>query len=315
MNGPGRSCPVSYRYAPGALAQPPEFTADCLYVIGGLYGNGPALQAILELAQAESTPPRLVFNGDFNWFNIDHPGFVDINRQVLQHTALRGNVETEMAAADTSGAGCGCAYPESVSDAEVERSNRIMEQLRTTAMAFPELMDQLAVLPMHTIAAVGGLRVGMVHGDLESLAGWNLAQEHVEGPPYLGATRAAATAAQLDIVASSHTCLPVAIDLPDGPVIVNNGAAGMPNFAGTRHGVITRIALTQGKRVLYGMRYRSVYVEALPVCYDVDMWLAQFLTNWPPGSPGHASYFTRIAQGPRYPMDRAARGSFAGVTR
>ena len=41
---------------------------------------------------------KLVFNGDFNWFNADAMAFEGINRVVLQHVALRGNVETELAA-------------------------------------------------------------------------------------------------------------------------------------------------------------------------------------------------------------------------
>ena len=51
---PGRSCPVEYRYDPASLNRPADFSADTLYVIGGLYGNRPALQAIEALAAAES---------------------------------------------------------------------------------------------------------------------------------------------------------------------------------------------------------------------------------------------------------------------
>ena len=51
--------------------------------------------------------------------------------------------------------------------------------------------------------------------------------------------------AALDGFASTHTCLP-ALKLFDTPLgerfVVNNGAAGMPNFANTRYGVVTRLA-------------------------------------------------------------------------
>ncbi len=80
----------------------PDLSAETLYVIGGLYGNLPALDAVHELAANEPGGATLVFNGDFNWFNIDAAGFSAINEQVLKHTALRGNVETELA-----GGGCG----------------------------------------------------------------------------------------------------------------------------------------------------------------------------------------------------------------
>jgi hypothetical protein len=36
---PGRSCPLTYRYQPEALAQPAQLEADTLCVVGGLYGN------------------------------------------------------------------------------------------------------------------------------------------------------------------------------------------------------------------------------------------------------------------------------------
>jgi hypothetical protein len=35
----GRSCPLTYRYQPEALAQPAQLEVDTLYVIGGLYAN------------------------------------------------------------------------------------------------------------------------------------------------------------------------------------------------------------------------------------------------------------------------------------
>ena len=116
---PGRSCPLHYRYAPTVFDRDADIRAETVYVIGGLYGNVPALEAVLELAAAEKVMPTLVFNGDFNWFNVDAGSFNAINREVLKHVALRGNVETELAA-DADDAGCGCAYPEYVDDADVD---------------------------------------------------------------------------------------------------------------------------------------------------------------------------------------------------
>lgn len=65
------------------------------------------------MAAAESVPASLVFNGDFNWFNVDNSGFVEINRRVLSHQAILGNVEAEFGT-NTDDGGCGCAYPEHV---------------------------------------------------------------------------------------------------------------------------------------------------------------------------------------------------------
>ena len=84
---PGRSCPLGYRYLPADFARPADFSAGTLYVIGGLYGNLPALDTILAMAARESA--MLVFNGDFNWFDATPESFRVINERALEHVALR----------------------------------------------------------------------------------------------------------------------------------------------------------------------------------------------------------------------------------
>ncbi len=311
---PGRLCPTSYRYAPASLAREPELDADTLYVVGGLYGNRPALASVLELAASEPGRTAVVFNGDFNWFNVDPEGFESINRAVLGQVALRGNVETELAA-DDAAAGCGCGYPEWISDVEVQRSNAIMERLRGTARAFPGLRERLGLLPMNLVACVGRARIAIVHGDADSLAGWGFSQETLANPAHGTTVSRWFDQARADIFASSHTCLPVACELPGGRVLVNNGAAGMPNFRATRHGVITRISHTRGRATvpLYTLYARDVRIEALPVHYDSARFERDFLTNWPAGSPAHSSYHARITRGPDYRADRAVRRHATGV--
>jgi predicted phosphodiesterase len=302
---PGRSCPRHYRYSPAVFSGPAALHADALYVVGGLYGNVCALEAILAMARDEGA--ALVFNGDFNWFNVDAEGFERVNAAVLGHAALRGNVETEIAAED-SGAGCGCGYPEWVGDAEVARSNAILERLRETARGDAPVRARLGALPMHLVAEVGGVRIGVVHGDAESLAGWLFSQELLRQRPERAAR--ALEAAQVDVFASSHTCLPVmqAVATARGPVLVaNNGAAGMPNFRGERFGIVTRIALAPSRDALYGAATGGVRIEAVPVRYDHAAWLARFDRAWPPGSPAAASYRERIVSGPRYRIDDAMR--------
>jgi hypothetical protein len=313
---PGRSCPLHYRYAPADLARGGDLEASCLYVVGGLYGNLPALDAIDGLAARESAPPTIVFNGDFNWFDTDGAGFATINSRVLAHTALRGNVETEIAG-DDAAAGCGCGYPDFVGDAEVERSNRIIERLRDTARANPAVRRKLGALPMHVTAAVGAARVAIVHGDCESLAGWGLSREALAAAAQRARVAAWFDEARVDVIASSHSCLPVLMDFAarNGTgIVANNGAAGMPNFAGTQYGVITRIALTPSPQAaIYGTRVNGVHVEALPVHYDQARWLAGFLANWPAGSPAHASYFRRITHGPDYRIDEIRQLAAGGA--
>jgi hypothetical protein len=306
---PGRSCPLHYRYSPQALARTPDFHAETLYVIGGLYGNVPALEAVLALAAREPAPVTLAFNGDFNWFNIDDAGFRAINNVVLRHHALRGNVETEIANDDDS-AGCGCAYPDWVSANEVEHSNAIIVKLRDTARRHADLRAQLAALPMHRVAEVGGVRIAIVHGDLESLAGWTLSQEILTSDDSKNIVKKQMLASNCRIIASSHTCLPVALALDTERgrcAVFNNGAAGMPNFSGGQHGVITRIATTPAQAALYGTRIDGVCVDAVAVNYDKLRWQNEFLRLWPEGSAAHTSYFGRISAGPDYSVARAAR--------
>lgn len=306
---PGRSCPLHYRYTPDSLRRAPDFTADILYVIGGLYGNRPALQAILDMAANETQPVTLMFNGDFNWFNVDDDGFAAVNHTVLSHRALRGNVETEMAG-DDEAAGCGCAYPGNVDDADVERSNNILTQLRKTACRHPDLRQQLALLPMTAVAAVGGERIAIVHGDCESLAGWAYDESALRDAKGLALAAAHCTAADARVIAGSHTCLPVAtrLETPNGAAaLFNNGAAGMPNFAGTAFGVITRIAVApaQGPQALYGTQLNGLHIDALAVHYDHAAWIKAFEANWPAPSAASLSYRARILNGPRYGINRA----------
>ena len=65
-------------------------------------------------------------------------------------------------------------------DDVVDRSNQVITRLRATAGQFPELVRRMGELPMHLTASVGGERVGILHGDPESLAGWRLALEAME---------------------------------------------------------------------------------------------------------------------------------------
>ena len=302
---PGRSCPLSYRYGAAALRRAPELSADTLWIAGGLYGNTAALQALLEAYAAEPGDKALIFNGDFHWFDVDPGEFARVNATVLGAHALRGNVETEVAD-PAEGAGCGCAYPDWVGDATVAHSNHIIERLRATAQAVPGAAARLAALPMHLAATVGEARIGVVHGDADSLAGWRFSQETLATAEGRAAAERALQEARCDVFASSHTCLPVLQKLDRG-CVVNNGAAGMPNFAGASFGLATRISVFPSRHPLYGIRKGNVHVEAVPLRYDIRAWHERFLAQWPPGSSAHRSYWERIAAGPSYTLDQAVR--------
>ncbi len=302
--GPGRACPLSYRYPPAVFRRDPEIVAETIYVIGGLYGNVEALECALCLAAREPGPVKIVFNGDFHWFDVSTGDFERVTREVARHVALRGNVETEIASEDT-GAGCGCAYPVDVSDAEVSRSNEILARLRETSRAFAPSRAQLAALPMHLVARVGDARIGIVHGDAASLAGWGFAADRLDNPAHRRWIESAFRDARVDVFASTHTCLPAFREFAlDGgtAIVANNGAAGMPNFQGRRRGLVTRIgrAAFDGPERIYGLHGRGFHVDSLELAYDHERWVERFLASWPEGSPAHASYFRRIVEGPRF---------------
>lgn len=360
---PGRSCPLHYRYRPDSFARPAELAADTIYVVGGLYGNRPALQALLALFDAEAghallgdgkgwavpgatanlaaagrphATKALVFNGDFHWFDTDPQAFAQITQNVLAHHAIRGNVETELGATDDADdAGCGCAYPEWVGEQVVARSNRIMASLRRTARGHPLLLQQLQALPMTLRIDVGGARVGIVHGDAESLAGWGFAQEALLQPEGVAQAQQWLQRGALDVFASTHTCLPVLQQLGAG-WLINNGAAGMPNLRGDAAGLLTRIS-TQPARIgrrVFGTtlqvalgtgtdtaqghtqtpaqtptQTQTIYIDALAIDIDAAVWQTEFLAQWPPGSDAHASYWQRISAGPDYPLHSVLRTS------
>ena len=309
MNGPsapGRICPLSYRYRPEAIAEGPALSVETLWVAGGLYGNPFALSALLEAYDADPGSKALVFNGDFHWFDVDPADFRLINERVLAFRALRGNVETEIAT-PAEDAGCGCAYPEWVDQPTVTRSNSIIDRLRATARESATDLARLAALPMHLCGNVGNLRVGIVHGDGESLAGWAFSQEVLATPAGRAAARGLFARAAVDIFASTHTCLPVLQVFEDGTVLVNNGAAGMPNFRGGLYGLASRISLFPSRHSVYSIRHRGVFIEAIALRYDTRAWHERFLAQWTAGSDAHCSYWDRIVSGPRYEIEQALR--------
>ncbi len=304
----GRICPTDYLYDPAVFARRADFSADILYVVGGLYGNLAAAQAIEKLAGAERGNVTIVYNGDFHWFDAEDGWFDAVERAVAPHRALRGNVETEIVRAADVGAGCGCAYPSAVADDVVARSNGILSALRRIATLAPSARTRLAGLPMHLVADIAGVRVGIVHGDATSLAGWGFTHEGLAAtsPAMLADLRARS---RIDVFASTHTCNALLRDiaLPNGCLtVINNGAAGMPNFAGMRYGLFSRIATTPSPhRPVYGLRRGSVYIDAVAIRYDHGQFLDRFLDRWPVGTLAHLSYARRILEGPAYTIAQA----------
>ncbi|SFL96357.1 hypothetical protein [Marinobacter zhejiangensis] len=300
---PGRSCPLAYRYRPEQLGEEPEdWSEDVLYVAGGLYGNPFALDAIEAMVAAERAQGRrvrLLFNGDFNWFNAREDLFHDINRRVLRHDAMLGNVEYELAN-PSEAAGCGCGYPDFVKQGVVERSNRMMVRLQQQAKGAPDVGQQLAGLKRWRTGIFGGLKVLIVHGDVESLAGWGLSREAFEA----GNQEALTTwfdQTGVDVILCSHTCLPL---LWSGELkgrrclVANNGSAGMASVAGDSSGMVTRLSFkTAGCTGFARAVVGAVEVSLVPVSFDLEAWLGVFDQLWPAGSDAAVSYRHRMIHG------------------
>ena len=320
------ACPTAYHYRPEDLAGPTAFSCATLYVVGGMYGNPYALDAIQARASAEPSPPEIVFNGDFHYLDADPAAFRAIDDRVRAHHATQGNIEYVLAAADDT-LGCGCDYPSYVPDAIVAGSDAVVARLRT-APAAAEDCSWLAGLPRYLTVAVGGHRVGIVHGDPENLAGWRLALEAVEPQqPHIrdrtGFAGTPTTAgqvldwfrrAEVEALCCTHTGLPYAQDFqrPAGRYLVaNNGCAGLPDFAGRRHGVLTRLSVLPGVPgdSLYGLTNAGLRFDALPVGYDHSRWITDFLDAWPPGSPARHNYLHRIEHGTWLTPGHVARGT------
>lgn len=306
-NQEGRSCPLHYRYQPERLMASAEtWDADIVYVAGGLYGNPRALdtlEAIVAAERAAGLRVRLLFNGDFNWFNADDRLFEQINRRVLAYDAMLGNVEYELAN-PSEGAGCGCAYPDFVNDQVVARSNRIMDRLQAVAARHPSIQQSLGDLPRWRSLILGGLKVLVLHGDPESLAGWGLAHEQLQ----------AGSDGQLvdwfrrtgaDVMVATHTCLPVMWSATvDGRprCMINNGSAGMGNLQSDSRGLVARLAHGQGcvttpGAALASRTVASVEVSLVPLAFNTAAWLAEFDQLWPTGSDAALSYRDRIEHG------------------
>jgi len=301
----GRDCPPDYRLPPETFAGAPLFDCQTLYVVGGLYGNRQALAAVEKRLAAEPDA-RLVFNGAAHGFDRDPEIFQQIEQGLSAHLVLRGHLETELGRASDSGA----AYPITVDKALVQRSNAIQAELKNTLLGLPGMAERLAARPATALVRVAGQRVAISPGDELSLAGWACSRESLSEPERQQQLDAWLQSADIRVLASSHTCSAVALNLEHG-ALINNGAAGMPNFAGGRYGLLSRIATTPHPAALYRCQRDGLFIEALPLNYEHHAFLADFDRQWPAGSPAALSYRSRILGAVAEPPQQALLAGFS----
>ncbi|WP_221898932.1 arsenosugar biosynthesis radical SAM (seleno)protein ArsS [Gordonibacter massiliensis (ex Traore et al. 2017)] len=305
----GRVCPVDYRLPPDAFAGEPECACDVLYVVGGLYGNPFALDAVDALAAAEQGDVRVVLNGDMHWFDKTAENFAALERRAARYTPLVGNVEAELRRQADVGVGCGCAYPDCTGDDAVSRSNRIHKKLSEAVDVHPELKELLVGRPATATVGVAGRKVAVAHGDEQLIGGWACSRESLQDVLRQDELDRWMAANSVDVLATTHTCAPAALALARG-LVVNNGAAGLPNFAGQRFGLVVRVATTPHADALFGAERDGLYVECVPLRYDHDAYLAWFDELWPATSPAAVSYRSRIVEGADDHVEDALLGGF-----
>lgn len=305
----GRACPVDYRINPEAFLGEPACSCDVLYVVGGLYGNPFAFDAIDRLVAEEEGETLVVLNGDMHWFDKTAENFELIERRAASYVPLVGNVEAELRRQVDVGVGCGCAYPDCTTDDAVSRSNRIHKKLSEAIAGRPDLRELLQRRSSTLTVGVADKKIAITHGDEQLLGGWSCSRESLMDVLRQDELDSWMEQQGVDVLATTHTCAPVAVSLAHG-LVVNNGAAGLPNFAGQRYGLVVRIASTPHPDALFGAQREGLCVEGVPLRYDHDAYLAWFDELWPAASPAAVSYRDRIVDGPDDQLDHALLGGF-----
>ena len=115
--------------------------------------------------------------------------------------------------------------------------------------------------------------------------------------------------------ACTHTGLPYAQDLTDHQgrrrLVINNGSAGLPTFASTTFGVITRLSANPQPPAdsLYGISIDGLRCDAVALEFDLARWRTHFVAQWPEGSPAYERYLARINAGTPLQLWQAVRGT------
>ena len=178
--------------------------------------------------------------------------------------------------------------------------------LRTALGRIPALMSDR---PSTTTVDVAGRKVGISHGDEHMVGGWNCSREELSNPARQKELDAFMEENGLDVFTTTHTCAAAAIVLDHG-AFINNGAAGLPNFAGQDFGLAVRIAEEPHPDALFGAKRGGLFIEAVPVRYDQNAYVEWFDKLWPQGTPAEISYRGRLVNGPADEVAAALLGGF-----
>ncbi|MEI0560020.1 hypothetical protein R4L22_00380 [Brachyspira pilosicoli] len=302
-------CPSDYALDKDSFKKVININNSTLYIVGGLYGNIESLKEINKMIENEKDKDiLLIFNGDMHWFDKSADDFKKIEDMSENSQKLLGNVEKELFREGDYN-GCGCSYPSYVSDDIVNRSNIIHKELKKVMDILPKYKNILSGRKKNITVEMMGQKIAITHGDEKSLSGWECSNESLERYERQNELDNWFIENDIDILASTHTCFPAAVKLKNG-IVINNGAAGMPNFKGKLYGLITRISNSVNENAVYRDRINNLYAEAVPVRYDNDRFLKWFDNLWPLGSEASVSYRDRIINGTEYGIEKAVIKGF-----
>lgn len=290
----GRNCSLDYLLSKNWIENIYNTDKKVIYIIGGLYGNHIAMQEIIKLASDEKTEPLLVFNGDVHWFDVEFEDFSNIEHLTSQGIKLLGNVEYELTKTEDT-LGCGCNYPDDVSDGVVERSNDIHKTMKENVQ-YSSLLKDIKKRERAMCVVALGQKIAITHGDEKNMAGWQCSSENLKILERQQELNLWLEHNRINIMATTHTCLPAVLEF-ENKVVINNGSSGMANTKEETYGLLTRIALDSHPKAIVSKKVDNVYVELVKIDFNLLQFLEWFDKKWPEDSPASISYRNRITNG------------------
>ena len=288
----GRNCSLEYILQKDWTKKSKKLEEEVIYIVGGLYGNRYALEIINKMTHDENA--KVVFNGDMHWFDVEKEDFLKIEELSKDSIKLLGNVEFELLN-NTSSLGCGCNYPEDVSDGVVERSNVIHNMMKENIKG-DQILNDIKERSKTLVLDFFGKKIAITHGDEKSMSGWGCSNENLKLVSRKKELDNWFKENDIDILATTHTCLAVVYDNGRN-IVINNGAAGMANIKGETFGLFTRIAKNSHKKAIYSEYRDGLYVELVKVDFNIEKFKLWFEKVWPDDSPASISYKNRIING------------------
>ncbi|MBX9758565.1 MAG: metallophosphatase family protein [Beijerinckiaceae bacterium] len=183
-------------------------------VFGGPYSNLEATQALFaEGARRGFTPDRMICTGDAVAYCADAQATLDLIMQSGAHVVM-GNCEEQLAAGE---ADCGCGFdPGSACDLlSVQWFAHAARNVRGDQRAW------MAALPRRIDFAIGGRRLAVIHGGVETIA------QYVFASTPASEKLRQIELAGVDGIVGGHCGLPFTQEI-DGRLWHNAGAIGMP---------------------------------------------------------------------------------------